>query len=59
MSKYFSPKLTKNPETEPALFKKATAAGVKIAYGTDIGGYDWNVAQTKDFDFMVTITFHQ
>ena len=29
------------------------AAGVKIAYGTDIGGYDWNVAQTKDFEFMV------
>ena len=46
MNKYFS-------ETEPALFKKATAAGVKIAYGTDIGGYDWNVAQTKDFEFMV------
>ena len=46
MNKYFS-------ETEPTLFKKATAAGIKIAYGTDIGGYDWNVAQTKDFDFMV------
>ncbi len=46
MNKYFS-------ETEPALFKKATAAGVKVVYGTDIGGYDWNVAETKDFEFMV------
>jgi len=46
INKYFS-------ETEPALFKKATAAGVKIAYGTDIGGYDWHEAQTKDFEFMV------
>ncbi len=46
INKYFS-------ESEPALFKKAAVAGVKIAYGTDIGGYDWNVAQTKDFEFMV------
>ena len=28
-------------------------AGVRIAYGTDIGGYDWNLPQTKDFEFMV------
>lgn len=46
MNKYFT-------ETEPALFKKAMAAGVKIAYGTDIGGYDWHEPQTKDFEFMV------
>ena len=46
INKYFA-------ESEPAVFKKAMAAGVKIAYGTDIGGYDWNVAQTKDFEFMV------
>lgn len=46
INKYFT-------ETEPALFKKAMAAGVKIAYGTDIGGYDWNEPQTKDFEFMV------
>ncbi len=46
INKYFS-------ETEPALFKKATAAGIKIAYGTDIGGYDWNQPQTKDFEYMV------
>ena len=46
INKYFS-------ETEPALFKKATAAGVKIAYGTDIGGYDWSEPQTKDLEYMI------
>jgi len=46
INKYFS-------ESEPALFKKAAAAGVKIAYGTDIGGYDWNQPQSKDFEYMV------
>ena len=46
INKYFS-------ETEPALFKKAVAAGVKIAYGTDIGGYDWNEPQTKDLEYML------
>ena len=40
-------------ETVPAMFKKALAKGVKIAYGTDIGGYDWDLPQTKDFGFMV------
>ena len=46
INKYFA-------ESEPTVFKKAMAAGVKIAYGTDIGGYDWNAPQTKDFEFMV------
>lgn len=46
INKYFS-------ETEPGLFKKAMKAGVKIAYGTDIGGYDWNMPETKDFEYMV------
>jgi len=46
INKYFA-------ESEPALFKKAAAAGVKIAYGTDIGGYDWNQPQSKDFEYMV------
>lgn len=39
--------------SEPGLFKKAMKAGVKIAYGTDIGGYDWNLPQAKDFEYMV------
>jgi imidazolonepropionase-like amidohydrolase len=46
INKYFS-------QSEPGLFKKAVKAGVKIAYGTDIGGYDWNVSQAKDFEYMV------
>ncbi len=37
----------------PAIFKKAMNAGIKIVYGTDIGGYDWNLPQAKDFEFMV------
>lgn len=27
--------------------------GVKLAYGTDIGGYDWSLAQAKDFTYFV------
>jgi imidazolonepropionase-like amidohydrolase len=46
INKYFS-------QSEPGLFSKAIKAGVKIAYGTDIGGYDWSELQTKDFDYMV------
>lgn len=46
INKYFS-------HSEPGLFSKAIKAGVKIAYGTDIGGYDWNEPQTKDFEYMV------
>ncbi len=49
-NKYFA-------ETEPALFAKATKAGVKVAYGTDIGGYDWNLAEAKDFEYMVQYGF--
>ncbi len=40
-------------QAAPALFKKALTAGVKIVYGTDIGGYDWNLPQAKDFEYMV------
>ena len=40
-------------ETLPAVFKKAMNAGVKIAYGTDIGGYSWDEPQAKDFEYMV------
>jgi imidazolonepropionase-like amidohydrolase len=37
----------------PETFKKAMKAGVKLAYGTDIGGYDWNFPQAKDFSYFV------
>jgi len=39
---------------EKALFEKALKAGVPIAYGTDIGGYDWKEPQAKDFSLMVS-----
>ena len=38
----------------PETFKKAVKLGVKIAYGTDIGGYDWSLPQAKDFSFFVS-----
>jgi imidazolonepropionase-like amidohydrolase len=37
----------------PEIFKKAMKAGVKLAYGTDIGGYDWSLPQAKDFTYFV------
>ncbi len=40
-------------QSYPGIFKKAIAAGVKLAYGTDIGGYDWKLPQTKDFEYFV------
>ena len=40
-------------ETEPEVFKKAMQYGLKIAYGTDIGGYDWGEPQAKDFEYFV------
>ena len=46
INKYFA-------ESEPATFKKAMKYGVKIAYGTDIGGYDWSDPQTKDFEYFI------
>ena len=37
---------------EPS-FKKALAAGVKIVYGTDMGGIEWSKPETIDFEYMV------
>lgn len=36
-----------------ANFHRAVAKGVKIVYGTDIGGYAWTESETKDFEYMV------
>jgi len=44
-------------ENIPVVFKKAVKAGVKTAYGTDIGGYDWNEPEAKDFEYMVNYGF--
>ena len=46
INKYFSASM-------PDIFKKAIKAGVKLAYGTDIGGYAWNLSQAKDFEYFV------
>ncbi len=40
-------------QTIPDIFKRAIKAGVKLTYGTDIVGYDWNLPQAKDFTYFV------
>jgi imidazolonepropionase-like amidohydrolase len=37
----------------PNVFNKALKAGVKIAFGTDVGGFDWTENQAKEFGYMV------
>ena len=34
-------------------FRRALKAGVKIAFGTDAGGFDWKVDPAKEFAYMV------
>jgi imidazolonepropionase-like amidohydrolase len=34
-------------------FRQAVAAGVKIAFGTDVGGFDWGINQAVEFPVMV------
>ena len=43
----------KRYEVHEPSFKKALAAGVKIVYGTDMGGIDWSEPEAIDFDYMV------
>ena len=40
-------------QTISGIFKRAISAGVKLTYGTDIGGYSWNLPQAKDFEYFV------
>jgi imidazolonepropionase-like amidohydrolase len=40
-------------ETLPATFNKALKAGIKIAFGTDAGGFDWSENEAKEFTYMV------
>lgn len=40
-------------EALPATFSKAVKAGVKIALGTDAGGFDWTENEAKEFSYMV------
>lgn len=37
----------------PKVFAKAVKAGVKIAFGTDAGGFSWTENQAKEFSYMV------
>jgi imidazolonepropionase-like amidohydrolase len=34
-------------------FRRALKAGVKIAFGTDIGGFDWRIDPAREFGWMV------
>jgi len=36
-----------------ASFKKALKLGVKIAFGTDVGGFSWNDPIAQEFGYMV------
>ena len=36
-----------------ATFKRAVAAGVKIAFGTDAGGFEWTINPAREFPLMV------
>jgi imidazolonepropionase-like amidohydrolase len=40
-------------EIERKAFGEALKRGVKIAYGTDAGGYAWTEHQAQEFDYMV------
>jgi imidazolonepropionase-like amidohydrolase len=40
-------------EKLPEVFAKAMKAGVKIAFGTDAGGFAWTENQAKEFSYLV------
>ena len=40
-------------DLERKAFGMAVKKGVKIAYGTDVGGYSWSVNQAKELSYMV------
>lgn len=40
-------------KTLPDVFRKALTAGVKIAFGTDVGGFPWTENEAKEFAYMV------
>lgn len=43
----------KMPEIHEKTFRRAMKAGVKIAFGTDIGGFDWHINPAREFTWMV------
>ena len=40
-------------EIHEKTFRRAIKAGVKIAFGTDIGGFDWHINPAREFGWMV------
>ncbi|KAB2879685.1 amidohydrolase family protein [bacterium] len=40
-------------EILPTVFNKALKSGVKIVFGTDVGGFPWTENQAKEFSYMV------
>ncbi|MEP6546545.1 MAG: amidohydrolase family protein [Gammaproteobacteria bacterium] len=40
-------------EIHEKTFRRALNAGVKIAFGTDIGGFDWHINPAREFGWMV------
>jgi imidazolonepropionase-like amidohydrolase len=43
----------KRAEVHEPSFKKALRAGVKIVFGTDMGGISWSEPMAREFDYMV------
>jgi len=48
-----APVWVKMLEIHEDTFRRAMKAGVKIAFGTDAGGFDWKVNPAKEFSSMV------
>ncbi len=48
-----APVWVKMLEIHEDTFRRALKAGVKIAFGTDAGGFDWKVDPAKEFAYMV------
>jgi len=41
------------PAIHEQTFRRALKAGAKIAFGTDIGGFDWHINPALEFEWMV------
>jgi imidazolonepropionase-like amidohydrolase len=48
-----APVWTQMREIHEKTFRRALKAGVKIAFGTDIGGFDWHINPAREFGWMV------
>lgn len=45
----------KRAEVHDVSFRKALRAGVKIAFGTDVGGFPWSEPMAQEFEHMVRL----